>query len=64
MRRFIDTAEDICRERIFMRDNRGIPISLDVTTDAIRALEEARNKLDRGLSPRYTMKDLLLRIGG
>ena len=64
IRRFIDRTEEICRDRLFKRDEKGIPYNQEKTIAQIGALEEARNKLERGMSPRYIVKELLLRIGG
>ena len=61
---FIDISEEICHERLFMRDDKGMPFEHEKTGRAIGALEEARRKLERGLTRRYVMKDLLLKIGG
>lgn len=63
-RRFIDKAEELCRDRLFTRDEKGIPFDQDRIVADIRALEEARNRLDRGMIPRYVIKELLLKIGG
>lgn len=64
VRRFIDRAEELWRDRLFERDEKGMPYDQEKTVAEIRALEEARNKLERGMSPRYIIKELLLKIGG
>lgn len=62
--RLIDTAEEVCRGRLFGRDEKGVPFNREKTIEEIGALEEARNKLGRGMSPKYILKELLLKIGG
>ena len=64
LREFIDIAEEICRDRLFERNEKGIPYNQEKTGNDIHALEEARRKLARGMTSRYILKELLLKIGG
>lgn len=64
VREFLDRAEEICRDRLFSRDGKGMPYNREDVDRQIHAIENARRKLERGLSVRYTIIELLLRIGG
>lgn len=60
----IDCMEEYCRRLVLSRDGNGIPISPAAIERTVRALEEGRQQLSRGLNSEYVLKRLLLIIGG
>ena len=60
----IDCMERQCRRRIVSRDDRGIPASPERIRRIVDGLEEARTLLEKGLTPGYVLKRVLLVNGG
>lgn len=60
----IDCMEQCCRQRILSRDEKGIPSSPEVIGRYVEGLETARRQLQRGMTPGYVLKRMLLINGG
>lgn len=58
----IDCMEQRCRQLALARDENGIPYSTAEICRCVDAMEEARAQLERGMTPAYALKRMLLQI--
>lgn len=60
----IDCMEERCRQLILAKNDNGIPYSSIEIGRCVDAMEEARAQLERGMTPAYVMKRMLLQARG
>lgn len=61
--KLLDDMEIVCRNMVVIKQN-GIPMyKFDDIYDNIHTIEEARYRLQKGYSPAYTLKNMLLKMG-
>lgn len=60
----IDCMEERCRELALAGDENGVPYRAEDISRCVDALESARVQMDKGMSPGYVVKRMLLSIGG
>lgn len=60
----LECMEEGFRGMLLGRDSNGLPHAPEEIGHCIETLEASRRKLERGMAPRYIMKQILLEIGG